>query len=501
MSTEIQSSEKGQDTTSHSVDAESGKVPETKNIETDPYLVTFNTPTDPDNPSQWPVAKKWVVTGVLSATGLNRIMVSTIMAPALNDIGSSLHMNQEESVMGMSVYLLATAFGPLVIGPLSEVYGRQPVLQVTNIWFLIWNIICGFANGKGLLIASRLLAGLGASAIYALAGGVLGDIWPPEQRGRSMALYILIPMLGAAVGPIVGGFITEATTWRWIFWSTSILQAAMVAGSFLAFKETYAPIILQRKANVVRRSTGNSQYYTETEKLASGRSSLWLIQRSLTRPLRLLAFHPIIQAQSLLSAFNYGILYLMLSSFSDIWTTQYGESVAISGLHYITICVGEIVGVLVTGHIMDASFRWLKSRAHGADQPEYRMPLVIPSVILMPVGLLMYGWAAQANTFWLVIDVGAAVLAFGMTFAGQAFQAYVIDTYADHTSSASAASQFLRSLTAFGFPLFAPAMYNALGYGWGNTLLAFLTLIIMIPAPLLIWFYGPGLRQGARSSY
>lgn len=501
MSSETQSSEKGHDTTSHSVDVESGKIPETQNIEADPYLVTFNTPTDPDNPQQWPVAKKWVVTGVLSATGLNRIMVSTIMAPALNEIGSSLNMNQEESVMGMSVYLLATAFGPLIIGPLSEIYGRQPVLHVTNIWFLIWNIICGFANNKGLLIASRLLAGLGASAIYALAGGVLGDIWPREQRGRSMALYILIPMLGAAVGPIVGGFITEGTTWRWIFWSTSILQAVMVAGSFLAFKETYAPVILQRKARLVRKSTGNNQYHTEMEKLASGRSALWVIQRSLTRPLRLLAFHPIIQIQSLLSAFDYGILYLMLSSFSDLWTNQYGESVSISGLHYIAICLGEIIGVLVTGHIMDASFHWLKARAHGSDQPEYRMPLVIPSAILMPAGLLMYGWAAQANTFWLVIDIGAAILAFGMTFAGQAFQAYVIDTYADHTSSASAASQFLRSLTAFGFPLFAPAMYNTLGYGWGNTLLEFLTLAIMIPAPLLIWIYGSGLRQRAQSSY
>lgn len=501
MSTEVQSSEKAPDTVSLSMDIENVKNEGTKSAETDPYLVTFDSPTDPDNPQQWPMAKKWAVTGVLSATGLNRIMVSTIMAPALNDIGSSLNMNQEESVMGMSVYLLATAFGPLIIGPLSEVYGRQPVLHATNIWFLIWNIICGFANNKGLLIASRLLAGLGASAIYALAGGVLGDIWPREQRGRSLALYILIPMLGAAVGPIIGGFITEGTTWRWIFWSTSILQAVMVGGSFLAFKETYAPIILQRKANRIRKSAGDDQYYTEMEKLASGRSALWIIQRSLTRPLRLLAFHPIIQVQSLLSAFQYGILYLMLSSFSDLWTTQYGESVAVSGLHYIAICLGEVFGALVTGHIMDASFRWLKARAHGSDRPEYRMPLVIPSAILMPAGLLMYGWAAQANIFWLVIDIGAAILAFGMTFAGQAFQAYVIDTYADHTSSASAATQFLRSLTAFGFPLFAPAMYNALGYGWGNTLLAFVSLFILIPAPLLIWFYGPGLRQRAQSSY
>jgi MFS family permease len=101
-------------------------------------------------------------------------MVSTIMAPALPTIARELHMSNVESVMAMSVYLLASAFGPLLIGPMSEVFGRKPVLHITNVWFLIWNIVCGFANSKGLLIAARLLAGLGASAIYALGSGVLG---------------------------------------------------------------------------------------------------------------------------------------------------------------------------------------------------------------------------------------------------------------------------------------------------------------------------------------
>ena len=180
-------------------------------------LVKFAAPIDLENPQNWPTTRKWAVTSVLSATGFNRIMVSTIMAPALSTIGSELHMSNIESVMALSVYLLATAFGPLLIGPLSEVYGRKPVLHATNIWFLIWNIVCGFAHSKGVLISARFLAGLGASAIYALAGGVLGDVWPPEQRGTSLGLYILIPLLGAAAGPIIGGFITQTTTWRWIF--------------------------------------------------------------------------------------------------------------------------------------------------------------------------------------------------------------------------------------------------------------------------------------------
>lgn len=166
----------------------------------DPYLVAFETPFDPGHPLDWPSGRKWAVTDVLSATGFNRIMVSTIMAPALSTIAREFDMNSAEAVMALSIYLLATTFGPLFIGPLSEMYGRRTILHASNIWFLIWNIVCGFANSKEVLIAARFLAGFGASSIYALAGGVLSDVWRPEQRGKSLGMYLLIPLLGAAVG-------------------------------------------------------------------------------------------------------------------------------------------------------------------------------------------------------------------------------------------------------------------------------------------------------------
>jgi MFS family permease len=166
----------------------------------DPFLVEFDATYDAENPKDWPTSKKWAVTDVLSATGFIRIMVSTIMAPALSTIAKELDMSSTESAMALSIYLLATAFGPVFIGPLSEIYGRKRVLHASNIWFLVWNIACGFANTKEVLIASRFMAGFGASSIYALAGGVLGDIWRPDQRGRSLGIYLLIPLLAVAVG-------------------------------------------------------------------------------------------------------------------------------------------------------------------------------------------------------------------------------------------------------------------------------------------------------------
>lgn len=176
---------------------------EAKTEDHDPFLVVFAQPYDAANPLDWPAGRKWMVTDVLSATGFNRIMVSTIMAPALPAVAAELAMSPAEAAMALSIYLLATAFGPLVIAPLSEMYGRSRVMHASNLWFLVWNLVCGFATTKATLIAARFLAGFGASAVYALAGGVLGDVWRPEQRGKSLGVYLLIPLLGAAVGKII----------------------------------------------------------------------------------------------------------------------------------------------------------------------------------------------------------------------------------------------------------------------------------------------------------
>lgn len=182
------------------MDVELAAIQRNASKDSDQFLIAFSEPYDTDNPKDWPTSRKWAVTDVLATTGFNRIMVSTIVAPALPIIAAELDMNSAESAMALSIYLLATAIGPLFIGPLSEVYGRKHILHASNVWFLVWNLVCGFAKTKQVLIASRFLAGFGASAIYALASGVLSDVWRPEQRGRSLGVYLLIPLLGAAVG-------------------------------------------------------------------------------------------------------------------------------------------------------------------------------------------------------------------------------------------------------------------------------------------------------------
>ncbi|KAK4553563.1 hypothetical protein LTR86_009359 [Recurvomyces mirabilis] len=463
----------------------------------DPYLVAFDQPFDSDNPKDWSTTLKPVAESASVTVHFNRIMVSTIMAPALPAIAAELHMTSTESFMALSIYVLATAIGPLLLSPLCELYGRKPILHASNLWFLIFNIVCGFARNKQTLIAARFLAGFGASAIFSLAAAVLGDIWRPKQRGTTLAVYSLIPLLGSAVGPIIGGIMAERTTWRWMFWSTSAFQGLMVVLSFVGSKETHGPTILYRRAEGIRRDTNESRYQTVYERLQADRNVLASIWLSFSRPLRLLATHPIVQIVAVFQAFNYGVLYIVLSSFATLWTQHYHQHIGTSGLHYIAIALGEVVGSQVAGRLMDRIFARLTAKAglsEGESAPEWHLPLVLPSVLIVSSGLLVYGWAAAFHVHWMVVDIGAFLYSFGGQIVGQPMTAYIIDAYPEYVSSATAATRFVTSMCAFAFPLFTPAMYRMLGYGWGNTVISLAAVVLLVPAPLVLWRYGTTLR-------
>jgi hypothetical protein len=194
---------------------------------------------------------------------------------------------------------------------------------------------------------------------------------------------------------------------------------------------------------------------------------------------------------------------IVLSSFASLWTDKYGQSVEISGLHYIAIAAGEVAGSQIGGPLMDRFFRYMRARSTTGEehQPEFRMPVNYVFAGWVPIGLLIYGWTAQYKIHWAVVDFGVLIALFGMQITGMPMQAFVMDVYVEHTSSALAASQFLRSLTAFLFPLFAPSMYRALGYGWANSLLALASVMIAFVGPWIIWTYGARLRAKAVSSY
>lgn len=136
----------------------------------------------------------------------------------------------------VSIFVLGFAFGPLIIAPLSELYGRVYIYHCTNILFLVFTIACAASSSMGMLIAFRFFEGLAGSAPLTLGGGTISDMIVQEKRGGAMAIWAMGPLLGPVVGPIAGGFLTQAKSWRWVFW-----VIAMAVSSFCPLIIVSAP--------------------------------------------------------------------------------------------------------------------------------------------------------------------------------------------------------------------------------------------------------------------
>ncbi|KAK4236139.1 major facilitator superfamily transporter [Achaetomium macrosporum] len=440
----------------------------------DSLLVTWDGDADPHHPFNWPRRRKWAITILLSNGWLVTLMSGAMLAPSLHAIARDFGTAEAETQIFLSIFILAFAFGPMVLSPFAKVFGRRPVWMLSSCFYILWNTVAGFSRTPGLMIASRVLSCIGASAEFAVTQPVLSDCWIPDERGKSYAIATFIPLLGPAIGPIIGGAVTQSIGWRWTFWILSIYDATLVIIGIFILSETYEPILVSRQASKLRKGTGKP-YFTDADRESKGLAVK--LSRSLTRPLRLLLTQPILQVVAIFLAYNVGMLYIVLSTFATLWIQRYAQTESQSGFHYIALVIGYTIAAQVGGKVMDLP-----------------VPLMVPGAVLIPLGLLYYGWTAERHTHWIVPDIGIGIFGCGIILNTQAMQAYVIEAFRKYVASASAAAQFLRSIAGFAFPIFAPIMYRTLGYGWGNSILALTFVVIGWPAPFLLWRYGGRLR-------
>jgi multidrug resistance protein len=186
-------------------------------------IVDWDGPEDIARPVNWPKKRKWMnVTSVAFLTFLTPL-ASSMVAPAEALVIETFHITSLSlASFVVSIYLVGFAVGPLVLGPLSEIYGRLRIYQACNAFFIVWNIACAVAPNIGSLLAFRLFAGIAGSSPLTLGAGSIADLFVPEERGAAMSIYSMGPLMGPVIGPIAGGYLAEARGWRWIFWVISM---------------------------------------------------------------------------------------------------------------------------------------------------------------------------------------------------------------------------------------------------------------------------------------
>lgn len=344
-------------------------------------------------------------------------------------------------------------------------------------------------------IRFRFLAGTAGSAPLGLGAGVLADIWNSQELAFAMALFALGPLAGPVIAPVISGFVVENVDWRWVFWILTIVSGVTgVVGLILFRTETCAIVILNRKAARMRKESGNEHLHTVFE-VSRDVKTQWRI--ALTRPFKMLVLNPMVFLLGLFMAFIYGFLYLLFVTFPTLFRGTYGQSLGMAGLNYIGPGVGYAVGLLLFTPLLQKTYMKMTAANNGVALPEYRLPPLFLGGFMIAVGLFWYGWSAEKVLHWIMPLIGTAIFACGMISVFSCSQSYLIDMNPRYAASAIAAATVLRSLFGFAFPLFGAKMYDALGYGWGNSMLGFIALPLGIGFPVYIFRNGARLREKA----
>lgn len=171
--------------------------------------------------------------------------------------------------------------------------------------FAIFNIPVAVAQNLETIFVCRFFAGFFGSAPLAIVGGALADFWGPVDRGVAICVFGSATFIGPTMGPIIGGFITMSHLgWRWTQWITLIMAAFFGGIGLFVIPETYAPVLLQRKAKKIRYETKNWAIRAPADEKKVDFKEI--IEKYILRPFKMLALEPILVLVTLYQSLIYG---------------------------------------------------------------------------------------------------------------------------------------------------------------------------------------------------
>jgi MFS family permease len=389
----------------------------------------------------------------------------------------------------VTIWELGEAAGPLLIAPLSEVFGRYPVMNVCNILFIIATILAALSQSTGALIAFRAMTGL-AVASNVLNPAIIGDIYESEQRGSPMSLLILAPLIGGAVGPAISGAIADTLGWREVLFIAAGMATVCELLFLFFLRETYKMTILRRR--LAKLANGNVSHTTQ-----HGHEDVEKIWTSIARPAAVLYSSGVLVALSLFGSIAFSYFYVISITLPDILHEIYGFSLASMGSAFMTFSAGSAIGVLICNQTLDRIYMKLSKSREGGPKPEYRLPIVLLGASTMPVAIAAYGWVVHFRLPVAYLLVANAMLGLTLTMVMIPLSAYVVDACGQFAASAMTGVIVTRCLMGTFLPLAVSPLTLALGYGWGFTVLGAVSMAVGV-LPVLVFRYGEQWRMKSK---
>lgn len=255
-------------------------------------------------------------------------------------------------------------FGPLLLAPMSETFGRRPVFLANLIIFTLLQIPTALVKSLPALITLRTITGFFGSVGIANGGGTISDMFPANERATVLGFYLLGPLIGPSLGPFLGGMIISTMDWRWIIWILLIVSTILSIVVYFCLFETYGPMVLEQRKKQLQQKDPHVTYYVEG---ASEEPTLrkikavcpisldeWLLPvltcpQNCTRALQILFTQPIVLTMSIYQAIIFATMFTLYATFTNVWTSPpYNFTKKQLALTYLAPAVGFIIAAIVS---------------------------------------------------------------------------------------------------------------------------------------------------------
>ena len=188
----------------------------------------------------------WLLVAIISIPTFMEVLDTSIANVSLEYIAGGLAITNDQATWVLTTYLVANAIVIPISGWLSDAIGRKRYFQISIALFTISSLMCGLAPNLTVLVIARLFQGIGGGGLAPVEQSMLADTFPPSKRGIAFSAFAIVVVVGPVLGPTLGGYITEYSSWHWVF----LINVPVGIGAFFlvsTFVDEPEAVVKERK--------------------------------------------------------------------------------------------------------------------------------------------------------------------------------------------------------------------------------------------------------------
>lgn len=440
-------------------------------------------------------------------------LTAQIYLPALTEVAKDLNVTSSQINLTITTYMIFQGITPMFIGSLADSGGRRPAYLVCFVIYIGANIGLALAPNYGALLGLRCIQSAGSSSTVALCTAVVADLVTSAERGQYIGFTVVPAVLAPALGPVIGGLLSQYLGWRSIFWFLTIFSGVAIVIIIMFFPETcrhivgdgsiYPPPMYRSVWQILKRrrkikASGSGQD-CETSSTATVEKKFKFKPPNILGSL-LMLFEKETALLLWTSSIVFAGFYCIASAMPTLFSSRYGYDEIKVGLMYLPLAGGSVGAASIVGPLINWNYKRHCAklgipydRSRQQDLSEFsleraRLEIGLPLLAVGGASLIGWGWAMHAVVHVAVLCVISVILGIGMIGYSNTTNVLLVDLHPGKAGTATAANNLTRCLVGAGASAAIVPMIDAMGVGGAFTLVGGLYFVCFAPIlAIMVW--------------